>query len=213
MTKYSITDIERLKITDTNQNTHYGGNQEWYGKVWRRLAGCGPTTSSNIVMYLERALLCGSDVDSCSKESFIALMNEVWNFVTPTTRGVNKTEILYTGLVKYLGTKGLEYSHRVLDVPEDVTRRKDFGEVLTFLKAALSENTPVAFLNLHNGLEERLDRWHWVTLTGLDVSDGENSTIANILDNGNLIQIDLSLWYKTTTLGGGFVYVVKNGGI
>jgi hypothetical protein len=64
----------------------------------------------------------------------------------------------------------------------------------------------VAFLNLCNGSEKKLDRWHWVTLISLEYAEGGERVFADILDAGIIKRIDLALWYKTTTLGGGFVY-------
>ena len=65
--------------------------------------------------------------------------------------------------------------------------------------ASLERDCPVAFLNLHNGLEKRLDWWHWVTITALD---GDNVTI---LDSGAELEIDLRLWYQTSKKRGGLV--------
>ena len=64
---------------------------------------------------------------------------------------------------------------------------------------SLERDCPVAFLNLHNGLEKRLDWWHWVTIVALD---GDN---VSILDSGEELEINLRLWYETSKKRGGLV--------
>ena len=68
----------------------------------------------------------------------------------------------------------------------------------------------MAFLNLCNGEEKNLDRWHWVTIISLEYAKDKNQVLANILDEGVIKKISLSLWYHTTTLGGGFVYFTNS---
>ena len=55
--------LDNLKI----DNLYYGGNQDWYNSYFKRLAGCGPTTASTIIMYEEKK--------AYTKEEFINLMN------------------------------------------------------------------------------------------------------------------------------------------
>lgn len=54
---------------------------------------------------------------------------------------------------------------------------------------------------------KKLDRWHWVTIIALEYTKNGDHALVSILDNGEIIDIDLALWYKTTTKGGGFVYI------
>jgi hypothetical protein len=91
-------------------------------------------------------------------------------------------------------------------VPEDKSIRPELADLVIFIEEALLKDVPVAFLNLCNGDENNLEPWHWVTIISLDYADDENSVFVNILDGGLIKKIDLSLWYNTTTLGGGFVY-------
>ena len=46
---------EYLKIF--NSIEYYGGTQEWYNSYLKRMAGCGPTTASTIIMYENRKLI------------------------------------------------------------------------------------------------------------------------------------------------------------
>ena len=57
-------------------------------------------------------------------------------------------------------------------------------------------------LGLFNGKVSELDRWHWVTIIGMD------GPMVHILDSGREFPIDLSLWYETTKKRGGFVAVL-----
>ena len=68
-----------------------------------------------------------------------------------------------------------------------------------FVQGGLDADCPVAFLNLSSGQTVGLDSWHWVTITGLQ---GEQVII---LDSGRVFSINLYVWYKTTTMRGGFV--------
>jgi hypothetical protein len=67
-------------------------------------------------------------------------------------------------------------------------------------------DTPVAFLNLCNGEENKLEAWHWVTVIALEFSDINESVYLKILDESQVKTINLKLWYETTVLGGGFVF-------
>ena len=84
-------------------------------------------------------------------------------------------------------------------VPAARTRRPPYEQAAAFVADSLGRDCPVAFLNLHNGLEKRLDWWHWVTIAALD---GDR---AAILDSGAELEIDLRLWYETSKKRGGFV--------
>ena len=96
-------------------------------------------------------------------------------------------------------TRGADLSPALFAVPAARTKRPPYEQAAAFVAASLARDCPVAFLNLHNGLEKRLDWWHWVTITALD---GDR---ASILDSGAELEIDLRLWYETSRKRGGFV--------
>ena len=77
--------------------------------------------------------------------------------------------------------------------------------VVGFLRNAIRNDTPVAFLNLDNGNVKELYSYHWVTAISLKYSPNENLAYLLILDGGQEIEIDLSRWLTTTKAGGGFV--------
>jgi len=107
--KYSIKDINKFLITDDDAGlTYLGGNQEWYGKFFRRLAGCGPTAAANIFKYLGADKLpAGSVRETDTLRQYKTLMNEMWEHVTPTSRGVYCTEIFYDGCLSFAGAEAL----------------------------------------------------------------------------------------------------------
>lgn len=208
MKAVAIGNLNLFKIVDaTKAETYYGCQQSWYPKQWQRLSGCGPTVATNLFFYLcHNQAPLQLEEKTNTKENWISLMEEMWEYVTPTRRGVNTTERFYESLQSFLKAKGLEAGYRFCNVAADKSQRPGFGEILDFIAEALTKDSPVAFLNLCNGKVENLDRWHWVTLISLDYSEDGSRAFANILDEGQIKRIDLALWFETTTLGGGFVY-------
>ena len=203
----SIKNLSLFKIYDEiNQSTYYGGDQEWYTKKWRRLAGCGPTAVSNILYYLSRTQLdSGSNESPITKSGFISLMEEVWKYVTPKLGGISSTKMLCDGILGYAKSKARTVKIDFIDVPKKKLTRPEFRQLLTFLNEALRNDLPVAFLNLNQGTEKVLYSWHWVTITSLEYEDDGSVAFANILDEGVVKKVDLAQWFLSTSLGGGFV--------
>jgi hypothetical protein len=199
MIKASIRNPEYFEVLDENTNEKYCGcNQEWYKKAWKRMAGCGPTAAANIIMYYRKEI--GTGKNNCVK-----LMNEMWEYITPTMRGVNTTNVFYKGLVSFADSKGIKLLYDAVDVPEKKEIRPAFKKIINFIKNSLENDVPLAFLNLCNGEEKLLDKWHWVTLISIEFEEDLSKAYAEILDEGMKKTINLLLWYKTTTLGGGFI--------
>ncbi|WP_242623759.1 hypothetical protein [Intestinimonas massiliensis (ex Afouda et al. 2020)] len=198
----SLSQPERLDITGPEGEITRGADQDWYPDPWQRRAGCGPTAASVIFAYLARthahlAPLCPLDVTG--REAFVGLMCRVWDYVTPVSHGLNRPELMADGMAAYGKSVGLDLSPALFAVPAARTKRPPYEEAAAFVAASLEKDCPVAFLNLHNGLEKRLDWWHWVTITALD---GDNVTI---LDSGAELEISLRLWYETSKKRGGLV--------
>lgn len=208
MNSKSISDTNLLKIFDEHTHkAYYGCDQEWYATEWQRLSGCGPTAVCNIIWYLNHTQPAFGLKQSCdSKENSLSFMEEIWEYVTPTNEGIPTIKMFYEAVLAYTKLKGLNVEYSFCDVPEDKSIRPKLADVVIFLERALLKDAPIAFLNLCNGDENNLEPWHWVTVISLDYAEDENSAFINILDGGLIKKIDLSLWYNTTTLGGGFVY-------
>ena len=179
----------------------YGCNQAWYGDEWQRRAGCGPSVASHLFAYS-----FGLAPKTQEQSDWLILMEDVWNYVTPTTRGMPTTQLFCDSALAYAQARGFRMSCKVSDVPEVAVARPSLSEVVRFVAEGLQSDAPVAFLNLCNGEEQCLYRWHWVTIVALDFEPDGRRTVATILDEGRRIDIDLAVWHKTTTLGGGFVW-------
>jgi len=208
MSSKSISSLNLLQIFDEySHKKHYGCDQEWYTTEWQRLSGCGPTAVCNIIYYLNKTRPAFGIKQSCdTKETSVSIMEEIWEYVTPTIKGIPTTKMFYEAVLAYTKSKGLNVEFSFCDVPEDKSIRPKLADLVIFIEGALLKDIPVAFLNLCNGDENNLEAWHWVTIISLDYTEDENSVFVNILDGGMIKKIDLSLWYNTTTLGGGFVY-------
>jgi hypothetical protein len=107
--------------------------------------------------------------------------------------------------MKYLKEKSLNIRMNEIEIPKNKLRRPDFYYVMTLIKEALNNDTPVAFLNLEHGDVSNLESWHWVTIIALEYEPDGSKAFAKILDGGTVKRIELSLWHQTTKMGGGFV--------
>ena len=179
----------------------FGCNQAWYGDEWQRCAGCGPSVASHLFAYS-----FGMAPKTQSQSDWLTLMEDVWNYVTPTDRGMPTTQLFCESALFYAQARGFTMSCKVCDVPEDVAGRPGLRDVVRFIEEALQSDAPVAFLNLCNGEETCLYRWHWVTVVAMDYDPDGSRVAATILDEGRQLDIDLAVWHNTTTLGGGFVW-------
>lgn len=182
-----------------------GVDQEWYTGYRQRLSGCGPSTATNILRYYRDRLTL--PVRAQTREEARELMELVWDYVTPTLMGLNTTRRYVEGIDRLQAEKGWGLSCRRLDISDRESQRPAAGQVADFIREGLASDCPVAFLNLSRGSLENLDQWHWVTLVALEEEEGQ--LWAEAVDNGRLLRLDLSLWLRSTTRGGGFVYCVK----
>lgn len=200
-----------LKIVDDSMHkTYYGCDQKWYTTEWQRRSGCGPSVASNIIFYLNHTKsTLELEQNFTSKEKWLSLMEEIWEYVTPSLAGIPTIKMFYEAVITYSKSKRLNIKYNSCDVPKYKSNTPKLLEILDFLEGALMKDAPIAFLNLCNGEEKNLDRWHWVTIISLEYTENGKSTFVDILDEGIIKRIDLALWYKTTTLGGGFVYFTE----
>lgn len=208
MIRKSILNLDYLKIEGNLEDyIYYGGNQEWFKTNWRRISGCGPTTASAIIMYENRKNNRDKSI-KYTKSKFIDLMNDVWNFITPIKgKGVNTIELFFEGFEKYIKEKQNKKIKPIfMKVAKKFEDRPKNKEVFKFLYEAIEKDYPIAFLNLDNGQESKLHKWHWVTIVGILYDDLNDKLEVTIADEGLLKKINLGLWLKTTKDEGGFVY-------
>jgi len=184
--------------------TSFGCNQEWYPIQWQKDAGCGPTVATNILLYMD-----AQSKRPFHKQECLELMESVWKFITPTNKGVNTLELFYQGMSAYANSQGMKLCYSFCNITRQTIARSKLINVIKFLEEGLDKNVPVAFLNLDSGDEKAIEGWHWVTVIGLEYTGIGEEPVIEILDNGTFKRINLALWYKTTIIGGGFVYFTK----
>ena len=180
----------------------WGANQEWYGDLWQRKAGCGPTAAASLLFYQkQKQRLMHRQPLLSSRQNLLDQMNELWNYITPGHGGVNRVSMFTEGLEKYRAEVKENFEVQALEVAEDPARRPQWTAVSQFLEEALKRDEPAAFLNLCAGEEKRIDDWHWVMISALDPQTG----VITFFDESQIKEADLSLWLRTTTKRGGFV--------
>ena len=188
---------DKLKVID--QGTPVTALTRSGTQAQQRRAGCGPTTASTLIRYNEKRN------KNNSKAASIALMEELWGYVTPGIMGVHTVSHFARGLREYLSKKNLDFEVTTLTVPADRANRPSFARISEFLASRLEADQPIAFLNLNNGEVENLDPWHWVTIVGIEQREADEPLFAHVYDAGAKHFINLSVWYETTTRPGGFV--------
>ena len=99
----------------------------------------------------------------------------------------------------------LEKNNVTVIITEDPINLLDESYDYVVKNPGIKLDHPVAFLNLDNGKESKLDTWHWVTIVGIEYNKNEE-LYATIADEGLLKTIDLSLWINSTSKEGGFIY-------
>lgn len=207
MEKVTIARPEWLDIFFDGKISH-GYDQEWYQDEWQRLAGCGPTTATTLLSYVG---IRDGRIDKTTisdKEDALERMNEVWNYVKPRFGGgVYKTQWMESGLRRYVEDYHLDYDVHMLNVSPFAPCRPGEEDAATFIRKAMKEDVPVAFLNRHKGHELALWTWHWVPIIG--IFETEREVRCQILDEGERRDFSLTNWLKDTILGGGFAYISK----
>ena len=213
--RIEISRPELLNITDNATGAvSYGGDQAWYRGEWHRRAGCGPTTAANILAYLaltRPALRALYGFASLGKADFTLHMEDIYRFVSPGNRGLNRHEMFTDGVAKFASSRGVSLAPQVFNVVSNMVRsRAPADEMAQFVKKGLEADCPIGFLNLTKGRVKNLHSWHWITLTAADI--GERSLVAEASDEGHGMTFDLRLWYLSTRLRGGLVYFTGDAG-
>ena len=208
MSAVYIAHPEWMDIPCPDGTVSHGANQDWFPEAHQQRAGCGPTTAAQIFCYLARqgpALSALCDPIPVGQAEFVAHMCRVWQFVTPRSHGLNRPEYMVEDMAAYGTAQGVALSPTMFAFPSARTKRPPWEQLRGFVSESLAADCPVAFLNLDNGKIKDLERWHWVTIVGLE---GDKVTV---VDNGRVFEMDLKLWYGTTKTRGGFVAALGTG--
>lgn len=187
----------------------YGYNQEWYTTDWQRLAGCGPTTATQILNYVSFRDGYLEPEEFKTKEKVLEAMELVWPYVQPRRGGgLFKTRWLYEGLVALAKERHLPYTTEMLRILPFIQRRPPVEEIEDFMRRALENDAPIAFLNRHKGSEDGLQTWHWVPIVGLKKVKRELFGI--VYDDELEKSFSMNKWLASSIFGGGLVYMSKN---
>ena len=192
--KAKIKNIDFLKVKD-NENIYYGFSQEWYKDIWQQKAGCGATVASSIINYYNQI----DNFKEVEIADAVKIMEELWYYLLPTYYGLNSVKLFYDGIKNYYNNKEVIIDY----INVDIKNKPSLDEIINFIGKELSEDRPVAFLNLCNGEEKNLDKWHWVVVVEIFKENGED--FLNIIDDKKIKKINLSLWYGTMTNDAGFI--------
>jgi hypothetical protein len=205
--RYSVSKPEYLQIGDDSGNISYGFDQEWFGYFWQRMSGCGTIVAATLFHYMHKTGRIVLPVEVTCRKDSVLLINDVWKFVTPTTRGISTIKHFCGGVHDYIRHYSFHLECNTMDIPKNPVHRPSLEAVIGFIAQGLQNDCPVAFLNLSNGKVKALDSWHWVTIVSMTVSPENVSCSLEIYDGQKSLDIDLKCWMESTTLGGGFVYL------
>ena len=179
----------------------YGLDQQWYGDRFKRLAGCGPVTASTILLYMNRREGGPLGYDNSNMERILEMLNDVWLYVRPGLKGLHRVENFVKGVDKLCAHYGVRWECQHTKVSKNTKVARAAG----FIEAGISNDSPVAFLNLHRGAVTAFDSWHWFVLTGIREDNG--IYMVNGIDEGRKLEFDLAEWITTTEKGGGLAYI------
>ena len=207
--RISIEKPELLTIKDGHTNgASFGSNQAWYKRHWAKRAGCGACCAANLTTYLAKtrsSLRPLYSQPTTNKSDFINHMEDLFKYIKPGLLGVNKLSKFSDGLLKYAKDRNVEIEIHIFNIDDYKFKTRNICALTTFVKSALDSDSPIAFLNLSRGNEKRLQNWHWITITSVEII--ENKLIATASDEGIKRTFDLSLWFLTSRKHGGLIYI------
>jgi hypothetical protein len=212
MESLHLKNIESIHYTDDASTFSYGLNQDWYTRIWKRQAGCGPTVASTIHCYLTANRFVKQNEDCSNHKNRIELMNLMWSYITPTLSGVSNTRLFQQKFQQFTQEKQINSVFDSINIVKQKDRRLKLEKVINFISQAIAADCPIAFLNLDHGNQSEIDSWHWTIIVSITPNNSHSYDV-DVLDNGTLKKLSLSSWYQTTRLGGGFVsvdYIAEN---
>lgn len=205
---YQLKYPDYLTVTiEGKKKTAFGGNQSWYKRYWQKEAGCGPTCAATLLSYMSQSDPKHKNLynsDTLHQHDFLKHMNQVYRYVTPGILGIHKTHRFINGVLDYASQHGTVLTvHSLITSPKTLQQRR-LDVLEAFVLEAFKSDSPIAFLNLDVGEAKRLQPWHWITITSVDISG--DTIMATASDEGNPHTFNLGLWYQTTPKHGGLIY-------
>jgi hypothetical protein len=122
-------------------------------------------------------------------------MNFMWSFITPSRLGgVNSTGMFCDGIRDFAESAGFRACAEAMDVRQAARAATASGvgtaTAVEFISEGLRNDQPIAFLNLDNGSEKQLDRWHWVTVVAIEFPKAEGRSQAELTEVEGRSQAD-----------------------
>lgn len=207
---YTLTRPELFTVVPEDGKPCRGAHKEWYTTEWQQKEGCGPVTAATLLAYLACThpdLQALYPSGSWEHADFTRFMEEVWSCMTPGKRGLNSLRLFKQGISAFAAQRHCVVHFRELDIPRFRIARPSFSQCAAFIRTGLAADCPVAFLNFCRTAPDEPDICHWVPIIAMEtLSSGE--VICTLLNQGEEEHIDLRLWYQTSRVGGGLVYLL-----
>ena len=144
MESLSIRHPEWLQVLKDGRHS-FGYNQEWYHDEWQRVSGCGPTTATQVISYVEFRDGYLNTADSSDGEAALKRMETLWHYVRPRIGGgLYKTHWLEDGLTDYIKEQNMPYEVKMISIYPFSMCRPSLQQVKEFIRRGLSEDSPVA---------------------------------------------------------------------
>jgi len=204
---HKLQNLNKIHALDPSGPEYFGCDQNWYDTEWQRMSGCGPSTASTLLLYLQKTGRIELPVKVNAQKDCRLLMETVWEHVTPTPNGIYRVEQFCQGLKSFADKNGFSLQCHDLMIDAQSDRRPSLKAAASFIEKSLDQDCPIAFLNLCNGTVQNLEEWHWVTIVALEYDDEDNEATVTIFDGDKAEEIDFGCWLTTTTEGGALVYL------
>jgi len=197
-----LKDIQLLNV-DYNGKRYYGATQLWFKHPFKRLAACGPTTATNLFVYLSQRDPYFKDLytQPLDYTHIFAFQKKIWHYITPTMMGLHSVDLFEKGAFSYFKKCHIQASVERMDI--NPKNKPDLEELYDFILKQIIHDRPVAFLNLCAQHVVELSDWHWVLIVGISKEDSK--TYIYTYDEGFYRKIDLGLWLHHTSKQAGFI--------
>ena len=204
---HELRHLENIHVVDHAGHEYFGCDQNWYSSEWQQMSGCGPSTASTLLLYLQKSGRIDLPVHVFEQKDCKLLMEAVWTHVTPTQDGIYLIEQFCDGIQSFARSHGFSLDCQALNIPERTSLRPELTDVISFIAYGLDQDCPVAFLNLSSGEVNNLEAWHWVTIVGLETDERQDQVFVTIFDGDKSDKIDFKRWYQTTIDGGALIFL------
>jgi len=204
---HELCHLENIHVVDHSGQEYFGCDQNWFSSEWQQMSGCGPSTASTLLFYLQKSGRIDLPVHGLERKDCMLLMETVWSHVTPTQDGIYLIEQFCSGIQSFARSHGFSLDCQSLGIPESTESRPDLADAVDFIARGLDQDCPIAFLNLSKGAVINLEEWHWVTIVAIETDDKRDQVFVTIFDGDKSDTIDFKRWYQTTIDGGALIYL------